>query len=262
MPRISARSVRGVDFKDRQTGDYTGCARSACRHLPYQFRRTDFKKHLGERGAQGSHGAMRTMVVQLLVKDNALRAIAFNFRTGEWTVIRAKAVVLAAGDVNRISKMLRPRLRFLAHSVQHRRSQAMDTAPAPRWPTWSRSSDAERPRVLLPGLNALGSLGAYFVNKAASGSCSSTTRRARIPSCSDRRRGHQRIPAGNGPIYLDCRHLSQTCSTAWNTRCSRPLHVAGLLPAEGVNFRETGRGLRIRTEHPAQRVYSAAAVWL
>ena len=37
------------------------------------------------------------MVVQLLVRDNrAYGAIAFNFRTGEWYAIRAKAVVLAA----------------------------------------------------------------------------------------------------------------------------------------------------------------------
>ena len=54
---------------------------------------------------EGRTRALAEAVLQLLVKDNrAHGAVAFNFRTGEWYAIRARSVVLAAGDVNRISR--------------------------------------------------------------------------------------------------------------------------------------------------------------
>ncbi|MBX3665979.1 MAG: FAD-binding protein, partial [Burkholderiales bacterium] len=88
MPRIFRKiESLGVDFRDRQTGDYY---RLRSFGLPgtyhINFDGTDFKKHLGERVRKGKATVlMRTMVVQLLVRDNrAYGAVAFNFRSGEW----------------------------------------------------------------------------------------------------------------------------------------------------------------------------------
>ena len=107
MPKILRKiEGMGVDFKDPRTGTYS---RHPSFGLPgayhINFDGTDFKRRIGKHVRAGKATVlMRTMAVQLLVKDNAAYgALAFNFRTGGWIAIRAKAVALTAGDVNRIS---------------------------------------------------------------------------------------------------------------------------------------------------------------
>ena len=246
MPRIFRKlEALGVDFKDRKTGDYY---RLRSFGLPgtyhINFDGTDFKKHIGERVRKGKATVlMRTMVVQLLVKDNrAYGAIAFNFRTGEWYAIRAKAVVLAAGDVNRLSC----NASGLAFDSWHFPYNTGD-AQAMGYRAGAALANMESVEATLTpkgfstqGLNALVSLGAHFVNRTGErfmfryDKKGENARRAVIADAVI-----NEYLLGNGPLYLDCRHLPQEMLD----RMEHTLQVDRYtLPAfyqqKGVNFRE------------------------
>jgi succinate dehydrogenase/fumarate reductase flavoprotein subunit len=216
MPRIFRKIESfGVDFKDRKTGTYY---RLRSFGLPgtyhINFDGTDFKKHLGERVRKGKATVlMRTMVVQLLTRDNrAYGALAFNFRSGEWFAIRARAVVLAAGDVNRISR----NASGLAFDSWHFPYNTGD-AQAMGYRAGAALANMESVEATLTpkgfstqGLNALVSLGAYFVNKSGERFMfrydpkGENARRAVLADAVI-----NEYLLGNGPIYLDCRHLPQ-----------------------------------------------------
>lgn len=246
MPRIFRKIESfGVDFKDRKTGTYY---RLRSFGLPgtyhINFDGTDFKKQLGERVRKGKATVlMRTMVVQLLTKDNrAYGAFAFNFRTGEWYAIRAKAVVLAAGDVNRISR----NASGLAFDSWHFPYNTGD-AQAMGYRAGATLANMESVEATLTpkgfstqGLNALVSLGAHFVNKSGErfmfryDTRGENARRAVLADAVI-----NEYLLGNGPIYLDCRHLPQEMLD----RMEYTLQVDRYtLPAfyrqKGVNFRE------------------------
>jgi adenylylsulfate reductase subunit A len=246
MPRIFRKIESfGVDFKDRRTGDYY---RVRSFGLPgtyhINFDGTDFKKHLGERVRKGKATVlMRTMAVQLLVKENrAYGAIAFNFRTGEWYVIRAKAVVLAAGDVNRLSRNASG-LAFDSWHIPYNTgdAQAMGYRAGAALANMESVETTLTPKGFsCQGLNALVSLGAHFVNKAGErfmfkyDTKGENARRAVIADAVI-----NEYLLGNGPIYLDCRHLPQEMLD----RMEHTLKVDRYtLPAfyqqKGVNFRE------------------------
>lgn len=246
MPRIFRRIESfGVDFRDRKTGDYyrlRSFGLPGAYHI--NFDGTDFKKHLGERVRKGKATVlMRTMVVQLLVKDNrAYGAIAFNFRTGEWFAIRAKTVVLAAGDVNRISL----NASGLAFDSWHFPYNTGD-AQAMAYRAGATLANMESVEATLTpkgfstqGLNALVSLGAYFVNKSGErfmfryDKKGENARRAVLADAVI-----NEYLLGRGPVYLDCRHLPQEILD----RMEYTLQVDRYtLPAfykqKGVNFRE------------------------
>jgi adenylylsulfate reductase subunit A len=246
MPRIFRKIESfGVNFKDRKTGDYY---RLRSFGLPgtyhINFDGTDFKKHIGERVRKGKATVlMRTMVVQLLVKDNrTYGAIAFNFRTGEWHVIRARAVVLAAGDVNRLSL----NASGLAFDSWHFPYNTGD-AQAIGYHAGAMLANMESVEATLTpkgfscqGLNALVSLGAYFVNKRGERFMFKYDRKgenARRAVIADAAINEYLL--GNGPVYLDCRHLPQDMLD----RMEYTLQVDRYtLPAfyrqKGVNFRE------------------------
>jgi succinate dehydrogenase/fumarate reductase flavoprotein subunit len=186
---------------------------------------------------------MRTMVVQLLTRDNrAYGALAFNFRSGEWFAIRARAVVLAAGDVNRISR----NASGLAFDSWHFPYNTGD-AQAMGYRAGAALANMESVEATLTpkgfstqGLNALVSLGAYFVNKSGErfmfryDSKGENARRAVLADAVI-----NEYLLGNGPIYLDCRHLPQEMLD----RMEYTLQVDRYtLPAfyrqKNVNFRE------------------------
>lgn len=216
MPRIFRRLESfGIDFKDRKTGDYY---RLRSFGLPgtyhINFDGTDFKKLIGERVRKGKATVlMRTMVVQLLVKDNrAHGAIAFNFRTGEWYAIRARSVVLAAGDVNRISR----NASGLAFDSWHFPYNTGD-AQAMGYHAGAVLANMESVEATLTpkgfscqGLNALVSLGAHFVNRHGERFMfrydpkGENARRAVIADAAI-----NEYLLGNGPVHVDCRHLPQ-----------------------------------------------------
>jgi len=214
MPRILKKIESfGVDFKDPRIGDYY---RLRSFGLPgtyhINFDGTNFKKLIGQQVRRGHATVlMRTMGVQLLIADNrAYGALAFNFRTGEWFAIRARAVMLAAGEVNRLSL----NASGLAFDSWHFPYNTGD-AHAMGYQAGAKLANMEFiESTLTPkgfsaqGLNALVSLGAYFVNKSGErfmfkyDEKGENARRAVLADAVV-----NEFLLGNGPIYVDLRHL-------------------------------------------------------
>lgn len=246
MPRIFRKLESfGVDFRDPKLGTYY---RLRSFGLPgtyhINFDGTDFKKHIGERVRKGKATVlMRTMVVQLLAKDNrAYGALAFNFRTGEWYAIRARAVVLAAGDVNRLS-LNASGLAFDSWHFPYNTgdAQAMGYHAGATLANMESVETTLTPKGFsVQGLNALVSLGAYFVNKSGERFMFRYDRKgenARRAVLADAVINEYLL--GNGPIYLDCRHLppemlDHMAHTLQVDRYTLPAFYA----QKGVNFRE------------------------
>ncbi len=214
MPKILRKiEGMGVDFKDPRTGTYS---RHPSFGLPgayhINFDGTDFKRRIGKHVRAGKATVlMRTMAVQLLVKDNAAYgALAFNFRTGGWIAIRAKAVALTAGDVNRISL----NASGMAFDSWHFPYDTGD-AQAMGYRAGASLSNMEFVETTLTpkgfsaqGLNALVSLGAYFLDKNGDRFMFKYDKKgenARRAVLADAVVNEYLL--GNGPIFVDCRHL-------------------------------------------------------
>lgn len=216
MPKVLRKiETFGVNFKDPRYNDYY---RLRSFGLPgtyhINFDGTEFKKHIGQRVRKLKGQVLtRTMAIQILVEDGrAYGAIVFNFRTGEWTIVRARAVILAAGEVNRIS--------LNASGV------AFDSWHCP-YNTGDSQAMAYRAGALLTnmefvettltpkgfsaqGLNALVSEGAYFINKSGERfmfKYDEKGENARRSVIADAVINEYLLD--NGPIYADCRHLPE-----------------------------------------------------
>ena len=214
MPRILRRIESfGVDFRDRGTGDYS---RKRSFGLPgsyhINFDGTEFKKLIGQQVRRRKATVlMRTMAVQLLVEDNrAYGALAFNFRTGEWFAIRAKAVLVATGDVNRIGRNASG-LAFDSWHCPYNTgdAQAMGYRAGAVLANMEFTESTLTPKGFsAQGLNALVSEGAHFINKAGDrfmfkyDEKGENARRAVIADAVV-----NEYLLGNGPIYADLRHL-------------------------------------------------------
>ncbi|MCB1491128.1 MAG: FAD-binding protein, partial [Rhodobiaceae bacterium] len=214
MPRILRKiEGMGVDFKDPRTGKYE---RHPSFGLPgayhINFDGTDFKARIGKHVRAGKAKVlMRTMGVQLLVKDNRVYGgLAINFRSGEWFAIRAKAVAVMTGDVNRISRNASgltfdswhfPYNTGDAQAMGYRAGAALANMEFVETTLTPKGFSAQ-------GLNALVSLGAYFINKSGERFMfrydpkGENARRAVLADAVV-----NEYLLGNGPIYVDCRHL-------------------------------------------------------
>ena len=214
MPKILRKIESfGVDFRDPVTGEYS---RKRSFGLPgsyhINFDGTEFKKLIGQQVRRKKATVlMRTMAVQLLVDNNrCYGALAFSFRTGEWFAIRAKAVLVATGDVNRIAR----NASGLAFDSWHCPYNTGD-AQAMGYRAGAVLANMEFTEATLTpkgfsaqGLNALVSEGAHFINKAGDrfmfkyDDKGENARRAVITDAVV-----NEYLLGNGPIYADLRHL-------------------------------------------------------
>jgi succinate dehydrogenase/fumarate reductase flavoprotein subunit len=214
MPRVLRRIESfGVDFKDPRYGDYY---RLRSFGLPgtyhINFDGTEFKKHIGQQVRKKKGTVLtRTMAVQLLTEDNRVYgALAFNFRTGEWFAIRARAVVLAAGEVNRLSLNASgiafdswhcPYNTGDAHRMGYNAGATLTNMEFVETTLTPKGFSAQ-------GLNAWVSEGAHFINKSGErfmfkyDEKGENARRAVIADAVI-----MEYLLGNGPIYADCRHL-------------------------------------------------------
>ncbi len=214
MPRILRKIESfGVNFKDPRFNDYY---RLRSFGLPgtyhINFDGTDFKKHLGQRVRKLKGTVLtRTMAVQILTEDNQVYgALAFNFRTGEWIAIRARAVVLAAGEVNRISVNASGNAFDSWHTPYNTGdAQAMGYRAGALLANMEFVETTLTPKGFsAQGLNALVSEGAHFINKSGErfmfkyDDNGENSRRAVIADAVI-----NEYLLGNGPIYADCRHL-------------------------------------------------------
>lgn len=246
MPSIIRKiESMGVDFKDPRTGDYERVRSFGLPGLYHvHFDGTDFKRKIGKHVRAGRATVlMRTMAVQLLVEENrAYGALAFNFRTGEWVAIRAKSVVLTTGDVNRISQ----NASGLAFDSWHFPYNTGD-AQAMGYRAGASLANMEFVEMTLTpkgfssqGLNALVSMGAYFLNKSGErfmfryDKKGENARRAILADAVV-----NEYLLGNGPIYLDCRHLPKDVLDDMEATLQVDRYT---LPAfyrqKGVNLRE------------------------
>ena len=246
MPRVFRKLESfGVDFTDKRLGTYY---RLRSFGLPgtyhINFDGTDFKKHIGEHVRKGKATVLtRTMVVQVLTDENrAYGGIAFNFRTGEWYAIRAQCVVLAAGDVNRLSLNASgmafdswhfPYNTGDAQSMGYRAGAALANMEFVEATLTPKGFSVQ-------GLNALVSLGAHFVNRSGErfmfryDTKGENARRAVLADAVI-----NEYLLGNGPIYLDCRHLPEEMLDHMEHTLQVDRYT---LPAfyrqKGINFRE------------------------
>jgi adenylylsulfate reductase, subunit A len=214
MPRILRKiESMGVDFKDPKTGDYS---RHRSFGLPgayhINFDGTDFKRRIGKHVRVGKATLlMRAMAVQLLVRDNqAYGALAFGFRSGEWVAIRAKAVAVTTGDVNRISRNASG-LAFDSWHFPYNTgdAQAMGFRAGAALANMEFVESTLTPKGFsAQGLNALVSLGAHFINRSGERFMfrydpkGENARRAVLADAVV-----NEYLLGNGPIYVDCSHL-------------------------------------------------------
>jgi succinate dehydrogenase/fumarate reductase flavoprotein subunit len=214
MPRVLKKiETFGVNFKDPRYNDYY---RLRSFGLPgtyhINFDGTHFKRQIGQRVRKLKGNVLtRTMAVQLLTEDNHIYgALTFNFRTGEWIAIRARAVVLAAGEVNRIS-LNASGIAFDSWHTPYNTgdAQAMGYRAGALLANMEFIETTITPKGFsAQGLNALVSEGAYFINKSGErfmfkyDEKGENARRAVIADAVI-----NEYLLGNGPIYADCSHL-------------------------------------------------------
>jgi adenylylsulfate reductase subunit A len=216
LPRVFQRLVDiGIDFKDAHTGDYF---RTRAFGLPGEyhlnFDGSRFKYKLG-RYTTG-HGAKflpRTMITDLLTDPSGERvvgAVGFNCRTGERYVIRAKAVVVSTGDINRISRNISglpfdswhfPYNTGDGHAMAYRSGAQlvnMELVEATLTPLGFSTQ----------GTNSYAGQGAYFLNRHGERFMfkydpkGEKARRTILVNAVI-----EEVLAGNEPIYVDIRHL-------------------------------------------------------
>jgi succinate dehydrogenase/fumarate reductase flavoprotein subunit len=216
MPRVLKKIESfGVNFKDPRYNDYY---RLRSFGLPgtyhINFDGTEFKKHIGQQVRKLKGKVLtRTMGVELLKKDNRIYgAVAFNFRSGEWYAIKAKSVVMAAGEVNRLSKNASgmpfdswhcPYNTGDSHRMAYDAGAILTNMEFIETTLTPKGFSAQ-------GLNALVSEGAHFINKQGErfmfkyDENGENARRAVIADAVI-----NEYLLGNGPIYADCRHLPE-----------------------------------------------------
>ena len=246
MPRVLRRIESfGVNFKDPRYNDYY---RLRSFGLPgtyhINFDGTEFKKHIGQQVRKLKGTVLtRTMAVELLVADGRVYgALAFNFRNGKWFAIRARAVVLAAGEVNRIS-LNASGMPFDSWHCPYNTgdAQAMGYRAGAVLANMEFVETTLTPKGFsAQGLNALVSEGAHFVNKRGErfmfkyDSKGENARRAVIADAVI-----NEYLLGNGPVYADCRHLPDDIldhmeATLQVDRYTMP----AFYQQKGLNFRE------------------------
>ena len=218
LPRVFQRLVDiGIDFTDAATGEYF---RTRAFGLPGEyhlnFDGSRFKYQLGRYTV--GHGARflpRTMITDLLTDQTGERvvgAVGFNCRTGERYVIRAKAVVVSTGDINRISRNISglpfdswhfPYNTGDGHAMAYRsgaRLVNMELVEATLTPLGFSTQ----------GTNSYAGQGAYFLNRHGERFMfkydpkGEKARRTILVNAVI-----EEVLAGNEPIYVDIRHLPE-----------------------------------------------------
>ncbi len=246
LPRVFRRiEATGVRFRDKESGEYM---RHRAFGLPgayhVDFDGKKFKQTIA-RGVRRSGAAelTRTAIIDVYQRDGVFAgALGLNIRTGELYVIHAKTCVLATGDVNRISRNVSD-MPFATWHCPYNTGDAqamalslggalanMEFIEATLGPTGFSSQ----------GTNALTGLGAYYLNK------SGERFMFKYDPLGERARRSVLVDAvisetleGNGPIYLDVRHLPENELANIERTLEVDRHtVPGFLRQKGVSLAE------------------------
>ena len=203
----------GVPFKDPSTGKYF---RHRTFGLPGEyhidFDGSKFKPKIS-RAVLDSNAQifLRTMGVNFLTrKDQMVGASVFHIRTGEFYFFRAKAIVLATGDTNRLSRNSSG-LAFDSWHCPYNTgdAQAMAARHGALLANMEFTENTITPKgISSQGTNSLTGLGAHFINAKGErfmlkyDAAGERARRDILTSAII-----SETLAGNAPIYCDCRHL-------------------------------------------------------
>lgn len=216
MPRVlKVLQGIGIDFRDQDTGDYL---RTRAFGLPGEYHLNfdgkTFKYQIGRHVMGcGVRFLPRTMITDLLVgpRDRRVRGAAgFNVRTGEVYAIHAKAVIVATGDINRISRNASgmpfdswhyPYNTGDGHAMGFRAGAElvnMEFIEATLTPKGFSTQ----------GTNSYAGLGAHFVNRHGERFMFKYDPRGEKARRTNLVDGViQEVMAGNEPLYIDLRHL-------------------------------------------------------
>ncbi|MGE5215680.1 MAG: FAD-binding protein [Chloroflexota bacterium] len=203
----------GVPFRDPSTGKYF---RHRTFGLPGEyhidFDGSKFKPKISRAVLDsGAQIFLRTMAANFLTrKDQTVGASVFNIRTGEFYFFRAKAIVLATGDTNRLSRNSSG-LAFDSWHCPYNTgdAQAMAARHGALLANMEFTENTITPKgISSQGTNSLTGLGAYFINAKGErfmlkyDPAGERARRDILTSAIV-----SETLAGNAPIYCDCRHL-------------------------------------------------------
>jgi len=218
LPRVFQRLTDiGIDFTDPTTGEFF---RTRAFGLPGEyhlnFDGSLFKHRLGRYTV--GHGAKflpRTMITDLLTDASGRRvagAVGFNCRTGERYLIRAKAVVVCTGDINRISRNISglpfdswhyPYNTGDGHAMAYRRGARlvnMELVEATLTPLGFSTQ----------GTNSYAGQGAHFLNRHGERFMFRYDPKGEKAQRTTLVNGViEEVLAGNEPIYVDIRHLPE-----------------------------------------------------
>ena len=249
LPKVFTKLASiGIDFTDPATGEYF---RTRAFGLPGEyhlnFDGSRFKYRIGRHViGSGAKFLPRTMITDLLVDESGQRVVGgvgFNCRTGERYVIRAKSVVVAAGDVNRLSRNISG-LPFDSWHYPYNTGDghAMAFRVGVEMVNMELVEATLTPHGFsVQGTNSYAGQGAHFLNKDGERFMFKYD-----PKGEKARRTMlvhgviEEVLAGNDPIYIDVRHLPAE-------------HLEGFVEALGVDrYTLPGyfaqRGLDIRKE--------------
>lgn len=203
----------GVPFKDPSTGKYF---RHRTFGLPGEyhidFDGSKFKPKIS-RAVLDSNAQifLRTMGVNFLTqKDQTVGASVFHIRTGEFYFFRSKAIVLATGDTNRLSRNASG-LAFDSWHCPYNTgdAQAIAARHGALLANMEFTENTITPKgISSQGTNSLTGLGAHFINAKGErfmlkyDPAGERARRDILTSAII-----TETLAGNAPIYCDCRHL-------------------------------------------------------
>ncbi|MCL5962193.1 MAG: FAD-binding protein [Chloroflexi bacterium] len=155
----------------------------------------------------------RVPVTSLLVSDGqVVGAAGFHIRKGTFVVVESKATVLSTGNTNRLFETPTgmPFNTWLCPADT-------GTAPAVAFKAGAALANMEYVRMTVvpkgfssPGLNAFTGMGCHFVNAAGEEFMSRYHPLGnKAPRYKLAEGVMSEIRAGRGPVYLDCRHLSE-----------------------------------------------------
>lgn len=209
----------GVPFRDPATGRYF---RHRTFGLPGEyhidFDGSKFKPKIARAALDsGAKIFLRTMGVSLISQgEQVVGATAFHTRTGQFYLFRAKAVIVATGDTNRLSRNSSG-LTFDSWHCPYNTgdAQAMAARKGAILANMEFTENTITPKgISSQGTNSLTGLGAYFLNAKGErfmlkyDRAGERARRDILTSAII-----SETLAGNAPIYCDCRHLPQDVLT-------------------------------------------------
>lgn len=218
LPRVFRRLADiGIDFKDAATGEYF---RTRAFGLPGEyhlnFDGSRFKYRLGRHTVGlGVKFLPRTMITDLVVDaagERVAGAAGFNCRSGERYLVTAKSVVVATGDINRISRNISgmpfdswhfPYNTGDGHAMAFRQGAQlvnMELVEATLTPMGFSTQ----------GTNSYAGQGAHFINRHGERFMFKYDPKGEKARRTMLVQGViEEVLAGNEPIYVDIRHLPE-----------------------------------------------------